>query len=182
MRATFTFWWGVEWRRGREPGRRFGSRAEDAPSDVHQIDDHSRVPSLSGLPAVLPERPVRVFFPCTGLGRQRRGFETFTLECAGALRHDPTLEIRVFAGGPVSELPVHVLANLPRDSRAARWLAAFHRRGRLFFPQLPLFLPFLPPSHPRAAAVAFFPRPSLRHPGSRPHAPPRARNLLHHFT
>ncbi len=156
MRATFTFWWGVEWRRGREPGRRFGSRAEDAPSDVHQIDDHSRVPSLSGLPAVLPERPVRVFFPCTGLGRQRRGFETFTLECAGALRHDPTLEIRVFAGGPVSELPVHVLANLPRDSRAARWLAAFHRRDSYFSEQLTFFLSFLPHLIRGAPDVVYF--------------------------
>src|SRR5260221_12175492 len=160
MRATFTFWWGVEWRRGREPGRRFGSRAEDAPSDVHQLDDPSRVPSLAGLPAVLPERPVRVFFPCTGLGRQRRGFETFTLECAGALRHDPTLEIRVFAGGPVSELPVHVLANLPRDSRAARWLAAFHRRGPLLLRPLHLFLVFLSHPLPRRPGDGVLPPPA----------------------
>jgi len=42
---------------------------------------------------------VRVFFPCTGLGRQRRGFETFTRECAAALGADPRLEITVFGGG-----------------------------------------------------------------------------------
>src|SRR5258708_2978443 len=147
---------GIEWRRGRQPGRRFCSRSEDAPSDVHQIDDHSRVPSLSGLPAVLPERPVRVFFPCTGLGRQRRGFETFTLECAAALRHDPALEIRVFAGGPVSELPVHVLTNLPRDSRAARWLAMVHRRDSYFSEQLTFFLSFLPHLIRGAPDVVYF--------------------------
>ncbi len=99
---------------------------------------------------------MHVFFPCTGLGRQRRGFETFTLECAAALRHDPALEIRVFAGGPVSELPVHVLTNLPRDSRAARWLAMVHRRDSYFSEQLTFFLSFLPHLIRGAPDVVYF--------------------------
>lgn len=99
---------------------------------------------------------MRVFFPCTGLGRQRRGFETFTLECAAALRDDRGLEITVFAGGPVSELPVRVLRNLPRDSRVARWLGALHRRDSYFSEQLSFFLSFLPHLIRRAPDLVYF--------------------------
>src|SRR5260221_4228922 len=108
MRATFTFWWGVEWRRGREPGRRFGSRAEDAPSDVHQIDDHSRVPSLSGLPAVFSPPAGRGFFSATWLGRPRRRFQALALGCAWAPPPDPTLEILGFSSRPVIKLHLHI--------------------------------------------------------------------------
>ncbi len=87
---------------------------------------------------------MRVFFPCTGLGRQRRGFETFTLECAEALADDSRVELSVFSGGPVAEVPATVIANLARDSRGAHWLAALHRRGAYFSEQLTFFLNFLP--------------------------------------
>lgn len=100
--------------------------------------------SPSGFIPPLTNRPIRVFFPCTGLGSQRRGFETFTLECASALRHDARLDVTVFAGGAVSELPVRVLWNLRRDSRSAAWFAALHRRGPYFSEQLTFFLAFLP--------------------------------------
>ena len=100
--------------------------------------------SPSGFISPLPDRPIRVFFPCTGLGSQQRGFETFTLQCASALRHDARLELTVFAGGAVSELPVQVLWNLRRDSRGAAWLAMLHRRGAYFSEQLTFFFSFLP--------------------------------------
>jgi 1,2-diacylglycerol 3-alpha-glucosyltransferase len=87
---------------------------------------------------------VRVFFPCTGLGRQRRGFETFTLECAQALAGDPQLDLRIFAGGAVPEVAARVIANFPRDSRAARWLSTLHGRGAYFSEQLSFFFSFLP--------------------------------------
>lgn len=87
---------------------------------------------------------MRVFFPCTGLGRQRRGFETFTVECAAALRDDARVDISVFAGGDVAGVPATPLWNLPRDSAAAAMLGALHRRGPYFSEQLTFFLAFLP--------------------------------------
>jgi glycosyltransferase involved in cell wall biosynthesis len=102
------------------------------------------VPSLTGSITQPPDRPVRVFFPCTGLGRQRRGFETFTLECAAALRLDARLAITVFAGEQITEVPATVVANLARDSRGAAWLGRLTGRGPYFVEQLTFFLSFLP--------------------------------------
>jgi len=93
-------------------------------------------------PGVSP--PIRIFFPCTGLGRQRRGFETFTAECARALDGDKRLAITVFAGGQATDVPACVLRNLPRDSRAASWLARIIRREPYFVEQASFFLSFLP--------------------------------------
>ena len=88
--------------------------------------------------------PTRVFFPCTGLGRQQRGFESFTIECANALRSDALLDITVFSGARVSEVTARPVWNTARDSFAARLLAALHRRGPYFSEQLTFFLSFLP--------------------------------------
>ena len=88
--------------------------------------------------------PVRVFFPCTGLGRQRRGFEAFTLQCAAALVADTRLSITVFAGAPTTGTPVRVIRNLPRDSRPAAWLGRLAGREAYFIEQLTFFLAFLP--------------------------------------
>ena len=102
------------------------------------------MPSLQEAQQDANRRPVRVFFPCTGLGHQQRGFETFTLECAAALRQDPRLDLTVFAGGTVPDTPVRVIPNLARDSRAARWLGALHGRGAYFTEQLTFFAAFVP--------------------------------------
>jgi hypothetical protein len=76
---------------------------------------------------------VRVFFPCTGLGRQRRGFETFTRGCAAALCDDPRLEITVFGGGgPFVAANERAVPNLPRDGAAARGLGGFRNRDACF--------------------------------------------------
>jgi glycosyltransferase involved in cell wall biosynthesis len=87
---------------------------------------------------------VRVFFPCTGLGRQPRGFETFTLECAGALRDDPRVALTVFSGAPVGGLETRVLWNLPRSSRLAALVGRGIRRDAYFVEQLTFFLSLLP--------------------------------------
>jgi glycosyltransferase involved in cell wall biosynthesis len=87
---------------------------------------------------------VRVYFPCTGLGRQLRGFETFTLECAGALRDDPRVAVTVFSGGPVDGVETHVLWNLPRSSRLASFLGRCIGRDGYFIEQLTFFLSLLP--------------------------------------
>ncbi len=88
---------------------------------------------------------VRVFFPCTGLGRQRRGFETFTRGCAAALHDDPRLEITVFGGGgPFVALNERAVPNLPRDGAAARALGGFMNRDPYFVEQASFFAGFLP--------------------------------------
>src|SRR6476469_7415479 len=108
-------------------------------------DDRRAVPSLPTPPKPIPQRTVRVFLPCTGLGRQRRGFETFTLECADALRADPRIALTVFAGGDVPGTPAaRVRWNLPRDGNISSLVAALVRRDRYFVEQATFFLSFLP--------------------------------------
>src|SRR5215218_4749705 len=107
-------------------------------------DDRRAVPSLPSPSPSLPQRPVRVFLPCTGLGRQRRGFETFTLECADALRADPRIALTVFAGGDVPGIPARVRWNLGRDGTLSSLVAAIVRRDRYFVEQASFFLSFLP--------------------------------------
>jgi 1,2-diacylglycerol 3-alpha-glucosyltransferase len=102
------------------------------------------VPSLSSLPPVSSQRPVRVFLPCTGLGRQQRGFETFTLECADALRGDPRIALTVFAGGALPAVDARVRWNLPRDSTLAALIGRVVRRDRYFVEQATFFLSLLP--------------------------------------
>ena len=107
-------------------------------------DDRPAVPSLPSSPPFLPQRPVRVYLPCTGLGRQRRGFETFTLECADALRGDPRIALTVFAGGDVPGSPARVRWNLRRDGALSSLVGALVRRDRYFVEQASFFLSFLP--------------------------------------
>src|SRR5215218_9899680 len=107
-------------------------------------DDRRAVPSLPSPSPSLPQRPVRVFLPCTGLGRQRRGFETFTLECADALRADPRIALTVFAGGDVPGIPARVRWNLPRDGTLAALVGRLVRRDRYFVEQATFFLSLLP--------------------------------------
>jgi glycosyltransferase involved in cell wall biosynthesis len=107
-------------------------------------DDRRAVPSLPSPPSFPPQRPVRVFLPCTGLGRQRRGFESFTLECADALRADPRIALTVFAGGDVPGIPARVRWNLPRDGTLSSLVAALVRRDRYFVEQATFFFSFLP--------------------------------------
>jgi 1,2-diacylglycerol 3-alpha-glucosyltransferase len=86
-----------------------------------------------------------VFFPCTGLGRQRRGFETFTRECAAALAGDPRLEITVFGGGgPFAAVGERAVPNFPRDSGAARMVGAVVGKDPYFIEQASFFAGFLP--------------------------------------
>jgi 1,2-diacylglycerol 3-alpha-glucosyltransferase len=107
-------------------------------------DDRRAVPSLPSPSPTPRQRPVRVFLPCTGLGRQRRGFETFTLECADALRADPRIALTVFAGGDVPGVPARVRWNLRRDGMLSSLVAAVVRRDRYFVEQATFFLSFLP--------------------------------------
>jgi 1,2-diacylglycerol 3-alpha-glucosyltransferase len=88
---------------------------------------------------------VRVFFPCTGLGRQRRGYETFTRECAAALHGDPRLAITVFGGGgPFAAAGERTVPNFPRDGAVAPLAGALVGRDAYFMEQASFFAAFLP--------------------------------------
>jgi len=101
--------------------------------------------------------PLRVLFACTGLGRERRGFETFTRDCARELAGEPSLAIEVFAGGRDGQVPgERVVPNLPRASRAARWLGAAIRRDPYFVEQGSFFLGMLPSLVRRPPDLVYF--------------------------
>jgi 1,2-diacylglycerol 3-alpha-glucosyltransferase len=88
---------------------------------------------------------VRVFLPCTGLGRQQRGFEAFTRGCAAALHSDARLDITVFGGGgPFAAAGELAVPNFPRDGAAAGWIGALTRRDPYFVEQASFFAGFLP--------------------------------------
>ncbi|MBX7117372.1 MAG: glycosyltransferase family 4 protein [Gemmatimonadaceae bacterium] len=102
-------------------------------------------------------RPLRVCFACTGLGRERRGFETFTRDCAQALAGAPDVALEVFAGGRDGHVPGEVVVpNLPRASRAARALGTLLRRDPYFIEQGTFFLGFLPRLLARAPDLIYF--------------------------
>ncbi len=86
--------------------------------------------------------PVRVFFPCTGLGRERRGFETFTRACAAALRGFPELDVTVFGGGGDIAPGERAVWNLPRAGRAARAIGAVFGRDAYYVEQATFFAGF----------------------------------------
>jgi 1,2-diacylglycerol 3-alpha-glucosyltransferase len=88
--------------------------------------------------------PTRVFFPCTGLGRQRRGFESFTRGCAAALRGDERVDVTVFGGGGSLVAGERAVPNFPRDGAMAGMFGALMRRDPYFIEQASFFAGFLP--------------------------------------
>jgi len=92
------------------------------------------VPSLPSPSPSLPQRPVRVFLPCTGLGRQRRGFETFTLQCADALRADPRIALSSFLPALVLGRPdVVYFADLNLGNLCWHWRRLSGQRFKLLY-------------------------------------------------
>jgi len=89
-------------------------------------------------------RTVRVFLPCTGLGREARGFETFTRSCAAAMRGVHGAELTVFGGGGVLEAPERRVASLSRRGATAAVLGAVLRRDPYFVEQATFAAAFLP--------------------------------------
>jgi len=102
------------------------------------------VPSLLSPLPVPSQRPVRVFLPCSGLGRQRRGFETFTLECADALRGDPRIALTVFSGAAMPGVDARARWNLRRDGALGALVGRLVRHDSYFVEQATFFLSLLP--------------------------------------
>lgn len=89
-------------------------------------------------------RPIRVFFPCTGLGRVARGFEAFTRDCAHALRGREELALTVFGGGHDLTAGERRIASLSRRGVAARLLGKLVHRDPYFVEQATFAAAFLP--------------------------------------
>jgi 1,2-diacylglycerol 3-alpha-glucosyltransferase len=88
---------------------------------------------------------LRVFLACTGLGRERRGFEAFTRACAAALAGEETLDLRVLAGGyDDGRAGERVIANLPRSGGVARAIGSLLHRDPYFVEQASFALGMLP--------------------------------------
>lgn len=87
---------------------------------------------------------VRVAIPCTGLGRQRRGFETFTREVHTALRGTTGIELEVYGGGGDLRADERAVWNLPRASRAANAVARLTGWSPYYIEQATFFAGWLP--------------------------------------
>lgn len=87
---------------------------------------------------------IRVALPCTGLGRQRRGFEAFTREVHKALRGVSGIDVRVFGGGGEMQTDERAVFNLPRTSAAARAIARAARWDPYFVEQATFLAAFVP--------------------------------------
>jgi len=87
---------------------------------------------------------IRVFMPCTGLGRELRGFEAFTRDCALALRARSDVAVTAFGGGPKLAVGERRVFSLGRRGRAARVLGGLLRRDPYFIEQASFFAAFLP--------------------------------------
>jgi 1,2-diacylglycerol 3-alpha-glucosyltransferase len=102
------------------------------------------------------EAPVRVYFPCTGLGREARGFEAFTRDCADALRGDDSVALSVFGGGGAMREHERAVFNFPRRSRAAAVVSRLVGRDPYFVEQATFFAGFLPTLIVGAPDVVYF--------------------------
>lgn len=91
-----------------------------------------------------PSGVMRVAIPCTGLGRQHRGFEAFTREVHTALRGAPGLDLAVFGGGGALREDERAVWNLPRASSAAQMASRLTGWGAYYIEQATFFAAFLP--------------------------------------
>ncbi len=85
------------------------------------------------------QRPLKVFFSCSGVGIIDRGIETFFREAFDGLRNTEDLDITLYKGAGVEKPDEHVLWNVPRTGRIARFLGACIRRNAYVAEQLSSF-------------------------------------------
>jgi glycosyltransferase involved in cell wall biosynthesis len=81
-------------------------------------------------------RPLRIFFSCSGVGIIDRGIEIFFREAFDGLRSTEDLDITFYKGAGEEKSDEHVLWNVPRTGRAARFLGTTIRRNSYVAEQL----------------------------------------------
>lgn len=81
---------------------------------------------------------------CTGLGRQRRGFEAFTRGVHAALRGVSGIDLAVFGGGGELLTDERAVWNLPRTSPITGAMSRLTGWGPYFLEQATFFVGFLP--------------------------------------
>jgi glycosyltransferase involved in cell wall biosynthesis len=75
-------------------------------------------------------RPLKIFFSCSGVGIIDRGIEIFFREAFDGLRGAEGLDITLYKGAGHEKSDEHLLWNVPRTGRAARFLGtAIHRNS-----------------------------------------------------
>lgn len=84
-------------------------------------------------------QPLKVFFSCSGVGILDRGIEIFFREAFNGLRRAEGLDITLYKGAGEEKLGEHVLWNVPRTGRVARFLGAAIRRNSYVAEQLSTF-------------------------------------------
>jgi 1,2-diacylglycerol 3-alpha-glucosyltransferase len=82
---------------------------------------------------------VKILFSCSGVGVVDRGIETFFREAFDGLRGTEGLDITLYKGAGGEKRDEHVLWNVPRTGRAARFLGAAIRRDSYVAEQLSTF-------------------------------------------
>jgi 1,2-diacylglycerol 3-alpha-glucosyltransferase len=84
-------------------------------------------------------RPLKIFFSCSGVGILDRGIEIFFREAFDGLRGIDSLDITLYKGAGEKKPDEHVLWNVPRTGRTARFLGACIRRNSYVAEQLSTF-------------------------------------------
>jgi glycosyltransferase involved in cell wall biosynthesis len=84
-------------------------------------------------------KSVKILFSCSGVGIIDRGIETFFREAFDGLRGSEGLDITLYKGAGEEKSDEHVLWNVPRTGRAARFLGAALRRNSYVAEQLSTF-------------------------------------------
>jgi glycosyltransferase involved in cell wall biosynthesis len=82
---------------------------------------------------------LRIFFSCSGVGIIDRGIEIFSREAFDGLRGTDGLDIVLYKGAGEEKSDEHVLWNVPRTGRVARFLGKIVRRSSYTVEQLSTF-------------------------------------------
>lgn len=89
-------------------------------------------------------KKLKILLVCSGLGNIKRGYESFFRDCFDALCGEPLLDMFLFKGNGENKGKEICLWNLPRKSKAAKWLGRIVGRGGYFVEQFTFFMSLLP--------------------------------------
>lgn len=106
---------------------------------------------------------IKVFIPCSGLARIKRGFESFTRECFDALVDEPSVQFTLFKGTGESHDKEFTLWNLPRSDWSAIQLGKLVGRSSYNIEQSTFFLSLLPHIYRENPDIIYFSDINLGH-------------------